>query len=118
MTDVGRPGKILHNRINRNELRERILVASEDRTTLSFYVYSNIPDPDQFRNLFYTALNSIGVLGRIYVACEGVNAGALHILLANMVGIRKEGFIADVTRDREVWNHQLRLVKYYLIQPV
>ena len=74
MTHAGRPGKILHNRINRNELRERILVASEDRTTLSFYVYSNIPDPDQFRNLFYTSLNSIGVLGRIYVACEGVNA--------------------------------------------
>jgi UPF0176 protein len=55
-------------------LRERILFDSEQRTTLSFYVYSNIPDPEQFRNLFYAGLNSIGVLGRIYVAGEGVNA--------------------------------------------
>jgi len=68
------PGKILHNRINRNELREKLLENPEHRTTLSFYTYARIQDPHQFRNIFYTGLNSIGVLGRIYVASEGVNA--------------------------------------------
>jgi len=68
------PGKILHNRINRNELREKLLENPEHRTTLSFYTYARIQDPHQFRNIFYTGLNSIGVLGRIYIATEGVNA--------------------------------------------
>ncbi len=36
--------------------------------------------------------------------CQDVDAGAFHIALANQIGILKEGFIADVTRDQEVWN--------------
>jgi hypothetical protein len=37
-------------------------------------------------------------------ACEDVNAGALHVILTNELGIRHQGFIADVDRWREVWN--------------
>lgn len=36
--------------------------------------------------------------------CRGINAGAFHIILANHLGLSKQGFIADVTRDLEVWN--------------
>ncbi|TDJ03942.1 MAG: hypothetical protein E2O68_09200, partial [Deltaproteobacteria bacterium] len=36
-------------------------------------------------------------------SCEGVNAGAFHIVLANQIK-RDEGFVVDVTRDQEVWN--------------
>ena len=36
--------------------------------------------------------------------CRDANAGAFHIVLANQLGRLKEGFIADVTRDFEVWN--------------
>lgn len=36
--------------------------------------------------------------------CIGVNPGAFHIILTNMIGQKNEGFIADVTRDIEVWN--------------
>ena len=36
--------------------------------------------------------------------CRGINPGAFHIILANKIAIRDEGFIADVTRDLEVWN--------------
>ncbi len=36
--------------------------------------------------------------------CLDVNAGSFHIVLANQIGKLKEGFIADVTRDFEVWN--------------
>lgn len=39
--------------------------------------------------------------------CKGVNAGAFHIVLANQIGLRNEGFVADVTRDFEVWNHPI-----------
>jgi hypothetical protein len=36
--------------------------------------------------------------------CLDVNAGSFHIVLANQIALLKEGFIADVTRDFEVWN--------------
>ena len=36
--------------------------------------------------------------------CRDVNAGAFHLVLANLLGINHEGFVADVTRDAEVWN--------------
>jgi hypothetical protein len=37
-------------------------------------------------------------------ACRDTNAGAFHIVLANQIGIRKQSFVADVTRDYMVWN--------------
>jgi hypothetical protein len=35
---------------------------------------------------------------------QDLNAGAFHIILANKLGIRKEGLMADVDRYKEVWN--------------
>ncbi len=67
-------GKLLHNRINREELRKRVKEGKENRTTLSFYTYALIHDPERFRNQFYSDLSDLRVLGRIYVAREGVNA--------------------------------------------
>jgi len=64
----------LHNRISRRELKERMLQDKTPRTTVSFYCYFPIEDPAAFRNHWYRALNDIGVMGRIYVANEGVNA--------------------------------------------
>lgn len=66
--------KSLHNRVNRKELRRKVREETKLRTTLSFYAYTRLADPVQFRNEFYKELNSLGVLGRIYVAHEGVNA--------------------------------------------
>src|SRR5688500_9804543 len=66
--------KSLHNRINRKELRAIVRQETKNRTTLSFYAYTHLADPGQFRNDFYRALNELNVLGRIYVAHEGVNA--------------------------------------------
>jgi len=37
-------------------------------------------------------------------ACSDTNAGAFHIVMANQLGIMKEGFLMDKTRDAEVWN--------------
>ena len=36
-----------------------------------------------------------------------LNAGAFHIVISNMLGIRKEGFIADVDRYKQVWNQPI-----------
>jgi UPF0176 protein len=64
----------LHNRISRKELKERIANDNTPRTTISFYNYIPIPDPQQFRDEMYRHYLEIGVLGRIYIAQEGINA--------------------------------------------
>jgi UPF0176 protein len=64
----------LHNRVSRKELKERIQQDPTPRTTVSFYCYFKIEDPAVFRNTLYSDLKEIGVLGRIYVAHEGINA--------------------------------------------
>ncbi|MBI5371448.1 MAG: rhodanese-related sulfurtransferase [Sphingobacteriales bacterium] len=64
----------LHNRVSRKELKEAVLKDPTPRTTLSFYCYFKITDPAVFRNTLYRELKAIGVLGRIYVAGEGINA--------------------------------------------
>ena len=64
----------LHNRISRRELKERLQNDPTPRTTVSFYCYFYIEQPAQFRNEFYKNLSELGVLGRIYVASEGINA--------------------------------------------
>jgi hypothetical protein len=37
-------------------------------------------------------------------ACRDVNAGAFHIVIGNQLGLNREGFLIDKTRDVEVWN--------------
>lgn len=36
--------------------------------------------------------------------CRDTNAGAFHIVLTNQIALLKQGFVADVTRDQQVWN--------------
>ena len=64
----------LYNRINGKELKEKLKLSNEERTTISFYKYHHITDPATFRNDLYKLLDQIHVLGRIYVAREGINA--------------------------------------------
>lgn len=64
----------LYNRINGKELKEKLKLSNEERTTISFYKYHHITDPATFRNDLYKLLDQIHVLGRIYVAKEGINA--------------------------------------------
>ncbi|HEU5292415.1 MAG TPA: rhodanese-related sulfurtransferase, partial [Cyclobacteriaceae bacterium] len=65
----------LHNKIEGKILKEKLLLApGVDRVTLSFYKYHHIEDPQVFRNELYKQLDSLEVLGRIYVAHEGINA--------------------------------------------
>jgi UPF0176 protein len=64
----------LHNRVNNRILKEKLHSAQEKRTTISFYKYHHFSDPSQFRNELYALLEQINVLGRIYLAHEGINA--------------------------------------------
>ena len=65
---------VLHNRINNEELKQRMLAETEKRITISFYRYFNIPNPQFYRDFFYKRLNELKVFGRVYIAAEGINA--------------------------------------------
>lgn len=65
---------VLHNCISQKELKELLYKETESRTTVSFYQYASIPDPQAFRDILYLNLNGLKVFGRIYIAHEGINA--------------------------------------------
>lgn len=64
---------VLHNRVNNEELKQRMLRETEPRVTVSFYKYFNIADPQAFRDEMYLKFDALKVFGRIYVASEGIN---------------------------------------------
>jgi UPF0176 protein len=66
--------KRLQNAIDRRILIKELQESNEPRTTISFYKYWNIGNPDLFRDYLYSHFEEIGVMGRIYVAHEGINA--------------------------------------------
>jgi UPF0176 protein len=65
---------MLHNKINGEELKAAMQHSDESRVTISFYRYHRIADPGAFRDELYLAWDRLGVLGRTYVAHEGINA--------------------------------------------
>ena len=64
----------LYNKLNKKEILDLINKAGGKRLTLSFYKYHNIKNPNIFRNYLFVEWNNLNVLGRIYVAHEGINA--------------------------------------------
>lgn len=49
---------------------------AEPRTTVSFYKYFAVQNPQEFRDYLYRNLHALKVFGRIYIAKEGINAQA------------------------------------------
>lgn len=64
----------LHNAVNKKELKAKLAHDSRPRKTISFYKYQQLPNASLFRDHLYLLLEPVGVLGRIYVASEGINA--------------------------------------------
>ncbi len=64
----------LYNTLSSKEREELIEQAGKDRLTISFYKYHKIKNPEIFRNYLFLLWDKQEVLGRIYVAEEGINA--------------------------------------------
>jgi UPF0176 protein len=67
-----------------------MLADSTPRTTVSFYKYHQIEDPQGFRDGLFARWNELGVLGRTYIASEGINA-QISVPTENF-----ETFVADL----------------------
>jgi UPF0176 protein len=64
----------LYNKYDKNTLLKKIEQEPFKRITISFYQYAHIDDPAGWRDELYEHLEKLGILGRIYVAKEGINA--------------------------------------------
>jgi len=64
----------LHNKLSAEERRFLLAQAGEERLTLSFYQYYHVKNPQILRDYLFLNWNEMNVLGRIYVAKEGINA--------------------------------------------
>ncbi len=64
----------LYNKLSAEERAALIDKAGEDRLTISFYQYHQIKNTPIFRDHLFLNWDPIGVLGRIYIASEGINA--------------------------------------------
>ena len=81
----------------------KITFYSSDIKALAAYYYAKVSD---------TGITQVGkrcfMKGWFPIkgaGCSDVNPGSLHIIMANRLGITKNGFIADIDRFKEVWNH-------------
>lgn len=64
----------LYNNLSAKERAALIEKAGKERLTISFYKYAKIKNPELFRNHLFINWDKLDVLGRIYVANEGINA--------------------------------------------
>lgn len=64
----------LHNKVSSRLLKEKLHSTPQNRVTVSFYKYHHITELEQFRNNLYRQWDALGVLGRTFVAEEGINA--------------------------------------------
>ena len=64
----------LHNKINKEELKKKLMEEPFQRKTISFYRYFYLENPQEFRDSIFRDWFSLGCFGRIYVAHEGINA--------------------------------------------
>lgn len=65
---------LLRNIVNREELKRRMEADMRPYTTLSFYRYYPIENPQVFRDQLYLRWMAYEVVGRVYIAEEGINA--------------------------------------------
>ena len=92
---------LLHNRVSQKELKERLQADPTPRTTLSFYRYHTIQNPQFFRDQLWKGLQELGVYGRIYVAHEGINA-QVSVPTDHFDALKNYLYSFD-------WMHQMRL---------
>jgi Predicted sulfurtransferase len=96
----------LYNKISNKELKERLAQDTEPRTTISFYKYFNIANPQEFRDELYEKFDDLGVFGRVYIAQEGINA-QISVPTANLDKFKDTLYAMDQALDGIRLNYAL-----------
>ena len=64
----------LWNKLNKEELEEQLRDIGHEFMTISFYQYAQIANPRLFRDHLFIMWSNLDVVGRTYIASEGINA--------------------------------------------
>ena len=93
--NTGKKG--MFNKLSKQQAMRLLKKETIKRKTVSFYKYIILDHPDKLRDELYAAWKDLGVLGRIYLAQEGINA-QLSVPINNWDAFRnnlysKKGFL-------------------------
>jgi UPF0176 protein len=64
----------LWNTLSKEDLEEKLRQSDHEFVTISFYQYAKIQNPHLFRDHLFKMWSNLDVIGRTYVASEGINA--------------------------------------------
>tara|TARA_B110000037_G_C17070144_1_gene485518 strand:- start:570 stop:1613 length:1044 start_codon:yes stop_codon:yes gene_type:complete len=84
----------LWNKLSKEELEAQLREKGTKFVTISFYQYANIEDPQSFRDHLFQMWSNLDVVGRTYVAREGINA-QMSVPVGNLDQFRKELYEID-----------------------
>ncbi len=89
----------LYNKLSAKERAALIDEAGKDRLTISFYQYHQIENPQTFRDKLFLEWEQLDVLGRTYVANEGINA-QISVPAENFLQLKEQldaiSFLKDI----------------------
>lgn len=88
----------LWNTLSKEELEVKWKESGYKFVTMSFYQYAKIPNPQLFRDHLFQMWSNIDVVGRTYVAKEGINA-QIAIPLHHLDQFREELNQIDFLKD-------------------
>ncbi len=66
--------KKLYNIYGKKQLKDQLKNENFNRITCSFYNYHKIQNLEELRDFLYNDFSNIGILGRVYLSEEGINA--------------------------------------------
>ncbi|MCH2224336.1 MAG: rhodanese-related sulfurtransferase [Crocinitomicaceae bacterium] len=84
----------LWNKLSKEELEVRLREAGYKFVTISFYQYAKIENPQLFRDHLFQMWSNLEVVGRTYVAHEGINA-QIAVPTKNITQFRNELYEID-----------------------
>lgn len=64
----------LWNTLSKEELEAQLRESGNEFVTISFYQYAKIENPQLFRDHLFQMWSKLEIVGRTYVASEGINA--------------------------------------------
>ena len=64
----------LWNTLNKEELEANLKEVGHKFVTISFYQYAHIANPRLFRDDLFLMWSKLDIVGRTYIATEGINA--------------------------------------------
>ena len=84
----------LWNTLNKEELEAHLRTVGHKYVTISFYQYANIAHPRLFRDHLFLMWSKLDIVGRTYVAKEGINA-QIAVPTENLSQFREELYQID-----------------------